>query len=101
MNRSFAIWMLALCLAFAADGIGAQTVSRYGGDPLLVGAGARSLGMGGAFVALSDDATAVYWNPAGLAGLARMEVQVQHTEQFGGTGNHDAFALARPSPIGG
>jgi hypothetical protein len=29
--------------------------------------GARALGMGGAFVAVADDATAVFWNPAGLA----------------------------------
>jgi hypothetical protein len=29
--------------------------------------GTRALGMGGAFVAVADDATAVYWNPAGLA----------------------------------
>jgi long-chain fatty acid transport protein len=30
--------------------------------------GPKALGMGGAFVALSNDATAMYWNPAGLAG---------------------------------
>jgi hypothetical protein len=29
--------------------------------------GVRALGMGGAFVAVADDATAVHWNPAGLA----------------------------------
>jgi hypothetical protein len=29
--------------------------------------GTRAAGMGGAFVAVADDATAVYWNPAGLA----------------------------------
>ena len=28
--------------------------------------GARALGMGGAFVAVANDATAVHWNPAGL-----------------------------------
>ena len=28
--------------------------------------GARATGMGGAFVAIADDATAIYWNPAGL-----------------------------------
>lgn len=31
-----------------------------------IGVGARALGMGGAFVSVSDDATASYWNPAGL-----------------------------------
>ena len=31
--------------------------------------GARALGMGGAFVGLANDGTALYWNPAGLAGL--------------------------------
>jgi hypothetical protein len=29
--------------------------------------GTRALGLGGAFVAVADDATAVYWNPAGVA----------------------------------
>ena len=28
--------------------------------------GTRALGMGGAFVAVADDPSAVYWNPAGL-----------------------------------
>lgn len=31
------------------------------------GVGLRALGMGGAFVAVADDASATYWNPAGLA----------------------------------
>jgi hypothetical protein len=39
--------------------------------------GARSLGLGGAFVALADDATAAYANPAGLTQLAEPEVSVE------------------------
>lgn len=39
--------------------------------------GARSLAMGGAFVALADDATAAYSNPAGLTLLERREVSVE------------------------
>lgn len=38
----------------------------YPGAYLRLGVGARPLGMGGAFVALADDVTASYWNPAGL-----------------------------------
>lgn len=68
---------------------------------MLLGAGARPLGMGSAFVAVSDDATAVYWNPAGLERLRRRELQIQHTEQFGGTVNHDVFTLGGPSLLGG
>lgn len=39
--------------------------------------GARSLGFGGAFTALADDATAAFANPAGLVQLARPEVSVE------------------------
>lgn len=45
----------------------------------LLGAGSRSVGMGGAFVALADDATAVYWNPAGLSRLQYRELSIMHT----------------------
>jgi len=39
--------------------------------------GARSLGLGGAFVALADDATAAFANPAGLARLEAPEVSIE------------------------
>ncbi|BDU75067.1 OmpP1/FadL family transporter [Mesoterricola sediminis] len=40
------------------------------------GAGARALGLGGAFIALADDATAVSFNPAGLAQMLRPEASL-------------------------
>ena len=38
--------------------------------------GARSLAMGGAFVAVADDASAVFWNPAGIARLEEDKTQL-------------------------
>lgn len=40
----------------------------------VLGAGARAMGLGGAFIAVADDATAVSFNPAGLAQLLQPEV---------------------------
>ena len=44
--------------------------------PVPVGSGARALGMGGAFIAVADDATAASWNPGGLGQLQRREMSV-------------------------
>ncbi|MFC1767202.1 PorV/PorQ family protein [Candidatus Margulisiibacteriota bacterium] len=38
-------------------------------DPTRIGVGARTLGMGKAFVGLADDASAIFMNPAGIAQL--------------------------------
>ena len=37
------------------------------------GVGARTMGMGGASLALADDFTALYWNPAGMAQIQKFE----------------------------
>src|SRR5664279_3177008 len=48
----------------------------------LASPGARSMGMGGAFLGLADDATAAYTNPAGLTQLVTPEIsaEARHTE---------------------
>jgi hypothetical protein len=40
--------------------------------------GTRPQGMGGAFVAVANDANAVYWNPSGLSQITRGEVTLMH-----------------------
>jgi len=64
------------------------------------GAGARSLGMGKAFVALADDASATYWNPAGLAKLTRNELTALHSILWGGT-VYDFISYVHPTEWGG
>ena len=41
---------------------------RPNASPNIIGSGARALGMGGAFIAVADDATAASWNPGGSPG---------------------------------
>lgn len=66
-TRTATILLLALLLC-AAD------VFAQGGVLWnFVGTGARARGMGGAFIGVADDATAISWNPAGLAALEKPE----------------------------
>ena len=58
---------------------GTQDNTAYGGasgEFLLLGAGARGTALGGAYAALATDLTSMYYNPAGLAQLARPSVMV-------------------------
>jgi hypothetical protein len=55
--RKWLAWTIALTCAFDAAPVAAQSFEVLG---------TRAAGMGGAFVAVADDASAVYWNPAGL-----------------------------------
>jgi len=56
----------ALILLLLISGSAAAQVSQTAVQFLLIAPGARAGGMGETFVAVSDDATAVHWNPAGL-----------------------------------
>ena len=47
---------------------------------LAIEVGSRAIGMGGAFVAVANDASALYWNPAGIARLPGGAITLNHTE---------------------
>lgn len=70
MARNLLAWIsvAALCAALAAP-VRAQDDLAAQSDFFREGESARAFGMGNAFVGLSDDVSAIYWNPAGLARL--------------------------------
>jgi hypothetical protein len=66
--------------------------------------GSRAVGMGGAFVAVSDDASAAYWNPAGFASGAFLSLVLDRTtatvnpRDRGGAGSHSGYLIALGAP---
>ncbi|HIE28523.1 TPA: hypothetical protein EYP66_14680 [Candidatus Poribacteria bacterium] len=58
--------------------------------------GTRPRGMGNTFSAIADDATAIFWNPAGISQMQRYELQDSYTRLYqleGVSQNHLAFVL--------
>jgi len=86
-------------IAFSA----VSALAQSGGQPgelMSYGAGARALGMGGAFFAVADDASASYWNPAALTQLERKEFTAMQATMFEGT-TLNFFTYAHPTTTKG
>ena len=73
-------WVLLIVLValFGKVSIAASNGGRTAADFLQIGTGAGAAGMGGAFTAVSSGADAAFWNPAGLIGAERSEIQLNH-----------------------
>lgn len=70
---------------------------KYSNEFLNIGAGARGLAMGGAQIASAKDATAGYWNPAGLTGVKdNPNIGLMHAEYFGGIAKYDYLSAGIP-----
>ena len=64
---------------------------------LSVGIGPRANAMGGAFTAVGNDASSLYWNPAGVASLEKYEAMFTYTSLFKDLNiNLNYFALVIP-----
>jgi hypothetical protein len=59
---------------------------------LSIGQGARAIGMGSAFVAITNDPSALYWNPAGITKVSGVGFVVDHTNWFADI-NYNFLAL--------
>jgi hypothetical protein len=63
-------------LCFMVSGAFAQNTNLIFAQPDTFGIGPRAIGMGGAFAAVADDASAAYWNVAGLAQISSYELSL-------------------------
>ena len=70
--RNLVVVRAALAAAFVVVSVEAAHAQIY------ESVGIRAQGMGGAFVAVADDATATWWNPAGLAGGAYVNTIIEY-----------------------
>lgn len=93
--------LISCCLSFSA------VASAQSGDAgatglafLKLGVGGRASAMGEAYVAVSNDATSMFWNPAGLSYIGRAEIAFTHTEWLQDI-SHDFLAFAFPGLGGG
>ncbi|TXK36763.1 PorV/PorQ family protein [Pontibacter qinzhouensis] len=90
--KSFFVVLFALGLTAAHGQI---ATPKYSNEFLNIGIGARALGMGNVQAALADDATAGYWNPAGLLRMQnRYNVALMHSELFAGIAKNDYGSFA-------
>ncbi len=62
---------------------------------LTISVGARALGMGGAFVGVANDASALFWNVAGIARLQRPSIIFNHSQWLADI-NFDFAGLVAP-----
>ncbi len=92
MRRNATPLLLFLALLLAAPG---AMATKYAGDFMSRGIDARSLAMGGAYSAVSDDLGALQHNPAGLAFQQGSRLSFMHDERFAGLVQVDHLAYFR------
>ena len=100
---NIAIVVFSFSLSYGQITGSVSNVATTAASFLDIGIGARSLSMGGAFVAIADDPTALYWNPAGIVSIKSPMAHFYHSPwiadvQF----NHSAVVvpLDRSSSFG-
>ena len=89
--------MALLLLGFASytNGLMAQESAGHAGLVTRMSPGTRAAALGGAFTGLANDASAVYWNPAGLHIVNRFQFELMNT-RLPDDRNFNFFAAAFP-----
>jgi len=94
--KAFILWAIIFFLGYFQ--VSAQvSAPKYSNEFLNIGVGGRASGMGNVQAAIVHDATAGFWNPAGLTQLShRNNVVLMHSELFAGIVKNDFASYAMP-----
>ena len=102
MKKISTTFLLGLSLLFGHVAVHATPESRAAVLFLLIEPGARAIGMGESYVAIADDATASYFNPAALAGQTDSKINFTHSKWLPGLADDLSYEfLAYSSPVSG
>ncbi len=97
MKKLTLVAALALMMCLPALVFGQAKVGTTGAQFLKLGVSARANGMGDAFIGLANDASALYYNPAGVALLEQKEIIATHIE-YPADIQYEFIGLVWPTP---
>ncbi len=92
MNK-YLLMILVACICSSVSFSQTTKTGTTATQVLKFNVGPRAIGMGGAFTAVSDDITAMYWNPSGTASIISNEAFFNHTALYADV-KHDFAAYA-------
>ncbi|MBU0474905.1 MAG: PorV/PorQ family protein [Bacteroidetes bacterium] len=74
-------YFIAISLLIITQSFG-QELSGKAGSFVDIGFGTRAVGMGKAYVALANDASSIFWNPAGLSNAKNIGIEFNYSKQL-------------------
>ncbi len=87
--------LIAAIILSVIKGYSQDKTPKYANEFLTLGVGARGFGMSKAQVAVTNDVTSAYWNPAGLSGMQeKYQFSLMHAELFAGIAKYDYLGFS-------
>jgi hypothetical protein len=77
------LFVMMIAVPLTSFGGGFSKVGTAAAQFLKIGVGARAAGMGESFAGIANDATALYWNPAGIVNIKSVDVAFSHSSWLG------------------
>lgn len=95
MKRNYLFIAAVVLLGFATAVFAGGTTASF----LKLGSGARTIGLGDAFTAVSGDISSISYNPAGLANIKKNEMGFTRSELVDGV-NYNSLCYSKPAVNG-